>query len=225
MMLFETGIITAPRPSGDVYLRASLESYIHHWDNLVHVFAEPDTPTTFHPTIKSWINHPERLGTIENWWFAMEYMLMYTKADWIMLCEDDIEWRPGSSESIRSYVRNVKQERVGFISPYCSQHNSINPGWAAPRMPVPESWCGALALIFPRKALELIRGKKDEFMAFTRGVHLDSAIGATLLKYNYKLITHTPTLVLHIGDQSTSEPLNENIKRFNTETSHRKPAL
>jgi len=215
--MIAAGIITAPRPNGVNYITPMLESFLTEWDIVPFVFAEPQTPPFLYKDRVFYQQNHEKLGIICNWLSAAKQMLVSTNKPWIMLCEDDIQFMQGCSREVRKLILNL-DTKPGFISPYCSKHNSYilqKGNWHKPLIPNDTSWCGACCLLFPREHLDLIVNTHEaNFMLAAHGatskpIHLDYAIGHVLTFCKKDLLTHTPTLVDHIGEISTTEVNNK----------------
>lgn len=234
--MLSVGVISAPRTP--VYLRASIDSFIRQWDITPHVFLEPDALGDSRCHVH---RNPHQLGCAFNWFEALRWMYNHTTTPYIMMCEDDIEWRHGASEQIRTLLLQhwvdtqegrLKLADVGLISPYLSERNLYEFApyyqWITPR--IRSTWCGALCLIMPRVAAKYILEHGDKFAWYSchrtpdkRVLHLDYAIGCMIL-YEMKkyIVAHNPTLILHRGDNSTFAVNNCDAARHSTS---RMPAL
>lgn len=211
--MISVGIITAPRPN--IYLGNSLDSYFAHWDYPPHIFAEPGSPTAyFHRDRTIYHQNESRLGCPLNWFSALKWLYHNTDTPWIMICEDDILWRPTSSEKTRAELNRIDSDTIGFVSPYCAElcMSEIAPsGWQECRQRR-GGWCGALSICLPRQSAKLFMDNADLFMFKTaertashRILHLDYAIGEVVRHFNKVIWTHNPTLVLHMGEESTHQ--------------------
>jgi hypothetical protein len=229
--LLSVGIISAPRRK--YYLGQSLDSYFSHWDIPPHVFAEPDTPTKFlHHSRVIWHQNKFKKNAVSNWADCLKWLWENTDSEFIMICEDDIEWRPGSSVELRSILLNgrvrledgdtVNLHKVGFISPYCSEKNQWDLGerevWTKPRHG--SNWMGALSICMPRATVERFLYHLNDFFFYSAWkakentyLHLDHAVGMTVgNSLKLPIITHNPTYVLHLGEHSTF-PSNNDLGR------------
>lgn len=218
--MLSVGIITAPR--GMTYLGQSLSSYFDEWDIKPHVFEEPGT-SKFIGEVTRHVND-KTFGCVGNWLHAARSLVKgldgIACSDWIMICEDDIAWSRGSGAQVRKLLEVLEEgliekelplSRVGFISPYCSLVNAPKErGWRTPRY-IKSGWCGALSLIFRRDVLLGLLAHEDKFLSYTiperhpeKGhVNLDYAIGRYVYEQKLTMITHSPTLVTHLGECST----------------------
>lgn len=237
--VLDTGIITAPRPIS--YIGTSLDSFFRTWgeDRTPHVFRDGSPEKYFNQTKVIEHQNPETLGCVMNWFNAATWMVDNTSKPFVMMLEDDILWDEHARVLIENLLRVISGElaapcpkNIGFISPYCSRLNApANRGWQPAKVEPKHGWMGALCLIFPRSVLRTLIKDKEYFIKQAthntrynarRPMHLDFAIGRTLQKNGYMLLTHNPTLILHMGDVSTHE---SNNNPFNSRSSAREPAL
>lgn len=232
--MLETAIITAPREHN--YLSTMLDSYFQTWEHKPHVFHEPNVSDYFNQSKVIEHHNEQTLGCVGNWWNAAQYMLANTESPFVMMCEDDIEFSEPSRTKILNLLkvltgeihneavqRNLPIEKIGFISPYCAKLCANGELWHKPSLKK-HGWCGALCLIFPRRTLRLLVDNCEEvFNVKSKGGLLDYAIGETCVKHlELVILTHKPTLVLHIGEESTYP---SNNKPENKIHDARQPAL
>lgn len=225
--MIPTGIISAPRPNGQSYLFASLDSWYNSWDFDPVVFHEPGIPCKPFAEKIQYFENETTLGHTKNWLHALKILrLMHPAEPYYLLCEDDIFWQPNAAYELRARLKYSMSKDVGFISPYCSRvnHQFGETGWQRARMVSDISWCGALCLLLPFWAADYIIENEDYYLEKSNNLsHLDAPIGATLLKGNFHLLTHAPTLILHLGDISTFE--RNNRADANLFRDSRQPAL
>jgi len=224
--MLSIGITTAPR--GTVYIGQSLASYFDEWSITPFVFAEPKSPAYINRSRVIEIRPKDdtpRFGCIGNWLRAIEHLYGSTNTPFIMTCEDDIDWSKGSGDKVRKLITvlltnpldELPLEKIGFISPYCSKTNAPKErGWRPPKF-LKSGWCGALCMIFPRDSIKKLLSCKERFLELTidpkfpdKGqVHLDFAIGRFFYEQQFTIITHSPTLITHLGEVSTFEKHND----------------
>lgn len=220
--MLSVGIITAPRETS--YLSASLDTYFQEWDIRPTIFAEPNSTGSRFDKYTDWVHNESRLGVVENFFKAASTMFYSTDTPFVMICEDDISWKPGSAKIVRqammdNQVGQFKMKQVGFFSPYCAKFNAYetltknSPGWHEARRIGPV-WCGNLALVFPRDSLALFVDKYSDYQKFADVIHSDLAVGKVMIENKLKLIAHMPTLVNHLGHISCNEGNNNNVARF-----------
>ena len=215
--MLSTAVITAP---GRHYLSETLQSYRRYWDVTPHIFSEPGVKQLDYG---HWHYNPVTLGAVRNWLSALKVMLNYS-FEYLMICEDDATWKqnvvgPSSAETLRcamlsKHPFDVPLKELGFISPYCSRINTFklreaSYSWHEPRMPT-WGWCGALCILMPRHFAELVASRRKQFIEYASEktktgtpIHLDYAIGEMAKRNSLKIITHTPSLIQHIGEEST----------------------
>lgn len=227
--MFDTAIITAPRKIG--YLSLMLDSFFETWPQMPrpHVFAEPVLGEYSH---RSFYNEERvhlhmndaTLGVVHNWLSAAHWLLANGEQPFIMMCEDDIEFQPQASEKILNLLvmsagvncaaKRFLNEKIGVISPYCAEICADGRDWHKPNLRK-GGWCGALCTIYSRAMLENLLAAEDVFHTFAQGKHLDYAIGATVTKHlGLSVFTHAPTLVLHMGEYSTTASNNTDVNRY-----------
>lgn len=191
------------------------------WDYKPTIFHEPNCPKTYTPWPANYVFNGYKRGCVANWFNAAKQLLLvdYT-TQWIMICEDDIDWYVGSARLVRS--RLIHGPSFGFLSPYCSEHNgysAVRGVWMPPRLNKPSAWCGACCLIFERAVLNEIVQREEQFFEFSRDqhtgdfVHLDAAISEIIHVLKLPLDVHMPSLVKHCGDVSTIETNNTSVAR------------
>lgn len=220
-MNLATGIITAPRPKRQT-LFDSLASYrtAGGFKNVpTFVFADGPAPQDGGLADRIILNQYV-LGNFRNWASALSFLVHATKADWLMMCEDDIVWAVGSYAALQRDVQLLKDSHLfkdsGALSLYLPMRESkeiergneqLKDGWhRGPRRGM-KTW-GAQCLLFSREnALALI--KDYQFMAmqndrkWQRNV---DGIVAKCLNDNGKLISYrVPCLVSHsLGEGNSS---------------------
>lgn len=195
-------MITAPRKAN--YISLTLESLFDYGYSNVTTFEEPGTLIYQHNTKCTRVRHDTKQGCVRNWLSALEYMNLKHKSP-VIICEDDFL----VSEPFHlDYLATVYQN-WGFISPYCSKVNANVKGWGPPKKA--NKWCGALFMCLSVPAQEMILDNVDLFLwhaayKTNEPKHLDYAIGQMLLNFNN--YCHNPSLIQHIGTESTFEKNN-----------------
>ena len=222
--MLSVGILTAPRPNNVSYLSESLSSYFQCWDIAPFIFQEPNSPKTRFDKMCHFCHNPHTFGVVNNFFAAVNSLLQLTATPYLMICEDDILWKNHAAQVCRlamidGLVGDHKMKDVGFFSPYCSKFNAYeqlvknNPGWHQARKIGP-TWCGNLAVIFPRKSAELFVEERDHYLTVADGFHADKALGEVFIKNNLKIVAHMPTLVHHLGVVSSNEGNNNAVNQF-----------
>lgn len=206
------GITTAPRRRPT--LAESLASYRSELSVAPHVFAEPGAVVELRETGGRVHWNTERLGCAANWLRGLRH-LVATGSPWILMCQDDIVWRLGSGVAIAEGIALYEAgcfPRLGLLSPYCSMVNARNlrVGWHEARYRDDVGWCGALALLLPRRsAIDLL--DHPDLCERSTDRYLDYAIGRSLRAMDRSLVAHMPSLVHHIGRSSTLLPARRTI--------------
>lgn len=236
--MIEFGVITAPR--GVPCIGESLSSFFDTWPNHTpHVFMEPGMNGFVNQSKIIEHNNERTLGCVGNWLAAATWMHENTKSPFVAMLEDDITWQLGAKERVTNLLKvligeiineHVKKylPPIGVISPYCSKMNAVpQRGWQRPLYKPKTGWCGTLCMIMPRASLTLLLENRDKLIETSKNksgipTHLDFALVDTFIKLKLIILTHLPTLVLHIGDVSTFEAQNKNPYR---NVKSRSPAL
>lgn len=195
-----TGILTSPRKV--CYLGQSLDSYFKEFDATPVVFAEPGAAHYFNESRTVRVDRPVHLGQLENFRRGLA-QLLETDADWLLMCEDDIQWMPGSGPRLLSFLEQAQRDvaKIGAVSPYCSQANvpeGLKLGWWMCRIHPKWGWCGNLAMAYPRVAAQEIVDATIKNLRY-----VDYLIAEFLYKMDRRIFVHLPTDVLHIGEFST----------------------
>lgn len=219
--MLSVGIITSPR--NPMYLGDSLESYVRECPIKPHVFAEPFTPSFLNESRVFRHDNSTQLGCVKNWLNAAKGLIAETDSDFIMICEDDILWREGAYTSLKNLLKCLTGEipvawplpsDVGMISLYRAEPYAVKEqGWQPIKMRAC-GWLGTLCTVWYRPMLEALLREEQFFMEVSQGIHLDHAVGATVMKLNKMIIAHSPTLIEHIGDISTNPRNNVPVNKL-----------
>lgn len=225
-MKWYVAVTTAPRK--DPTIQTCLESLIHcGWEP--HIFAEPESIITSHPTIQNSI----RLGIWRNWTNSVKIALL-SKAEVIMTVQDDTLFHPDSKTFVESIMWPA--ENCGFVSLYTPKHYTIRKDKTLrPRginKIITRSLWGACALIWPRQVLENIikdpiidawagappKSKNKKVMEVRRNnphiiANSDTAIGKLMNKHRYSMWFIDPSPVQHIAQYSTIAHGNNSGRR------------
>ena len=200
--------IASTRPNNLTYLPQTIASFKDMFpEEKLHIYHEPEPPVIDHELI---INKT-KLGTVKNWLNALESSLDCND-DYYMIMEDDILF---VSEEIHNFPQTIHP-----VSPYCSEKNRIITQRGVWHWPMfAKSWCGACCFILPRKLGVDIIKNREKFLELALNekppilsIHLDTAIGHFV---EHKILTHTLSLVDHIGLVSCNEINNKKITHLN----------
>lgn len=226
IMFLQTAFITCERKVN--YLSSTLSDYFCNWDIPPWIFEDGPVSNYLHMSECSRFQW-DHLGGVGNWLRVLETYLETSRADWLLVMEDDILWQPNGAVTLRSYLRTQSTTGFGVISAYASKLNvySQKRGWSLARLQTHEHLYGALAISLNRLTVEYILTHVDKFfsaacLSDSGAIHLDTAIGKVILDGGGKVINHNPTLVLHTGEVSTFGDLN---KMSNRQREAREPAL
>lgn len=197
------GVTTAPR--GRNYLNNTVQQLKYEFPGTdIFIFAEPDTPKTVGGV---WTFNPTKLGQGYNLLNGLQSLR--DEADWIMMCEDDISLCPGFGDKITNILNRIGSKyKVGFLSPYCSYVNA-DPGaqgWSLAKRSM-YGWCGMLCTIWPKESIP------DEPLVVKKDWGPDASIGDLVLALGKHIYTHVPSLVTHIGDISTGQVRDTDMRR------------
>ena len=189
-------IRTAPRKIS--YLQSTIHSIKQVFpDGNLHLFAEPGSPTVQGAVVHQ---NEKRLGVYANFLRALSYLVENTPGPWFVICEDDISLLPLFGVSIDKVLSEPVPSDFGFYNPYCAKPRGKEDffGWYNP---ADISLYGALCLIFHETTVrDLLAIYKTE-RAPDKGA--DSCIGILTDRAGLRIYQHSPTLVDHIGFEST----------------------
>jgi hypothetical protein len=169
------------------------------------IFAEPDTQISFHNEV-AYHFHPYPHGAFQNWKALALHLLQTTSTPWLMLMQDDVQWRPRAAQVLHSAIAKFDPLRVGCLSPYTSA--AMVPEFAKRQSDVYQwveaqfsnkAFIGAQALCFPRATLTRLVSHPD-FLAHTHHRKIDVLIGNLLRRrLQLPIRVHVPSLAEHSG--------------------------
>lgn len=122
------------------------------FDEQVHVFAEPGTETG---SLQDVVDHrnPRRLGALDNWLGAIAWLLANTRAEHLLVVEDDVAYCRGARKAVDQVIEG--NHPYGFLG-LCTQNKEadrlgmLGPGWVA--MKFTDVW-GTQAVCFNRSTV------------------------------------------------------------------------
>jgi hypothetical protein len=125
-------MISAPRRVRTVE-RSLQELRRGGFDQTIHVFQEPGTHVAPASRVQLHTN-PRQRGMWGNWLQAAEFLLQHTTAEFLLLCEDDIELCPAAAERLRQGLAGFSPATFGLASLYTPLHNlpvvmPLTGGW------------------------------------------------------------------------------------------------
>lgn len=210
------GVTTAPRKR--IYLNDTVQQLKYEFpDAEIFIFAEPGTPKTVEA---NWIFNQETLGVGHNWLNGFRRLLYASYTPWIMMCEDDISLSANFGIYIKQMLRIFIGNSAGFISPYCSYVNANpkHPGWSLAKISA-FGWCGMLCTIWPREFGYQFLSRPCHFKTETlpdgriKKYGPDACIALHTLSLGKKIYIHTPSLVTHVGEESTHTNVTDTMQR------------
>ncbi len=203
-----TGIITAPRGIGCI--SHTIESMLNEGIHDIHVFAEPGVKPYYNQTK---VHHHQRQtqhGVVDNWFAGLQFLLDNFKDEWFLMCEDDAYWRRGAYDTLLQGM--LDHSDCGYLSPYCCYLHGSQAGWHKPKFG--NAFFGSLSICLPRKSAEYVITHEEEFKKFGDFRYLDFALGELFIKFGgMDVFVHGPTLITHIGEESTLWNMNQ-VNRY-----------
>lgn len=168
----------------------------------ITICAEPETKVIDFWNC-SWIVHETKLGLYDNFIFALKYLRESYTHNWYIICEDDFEADPITSFHVNNALTYFRgHPEVGLLSPYCAfpYGNRYTLGWRIIKRQKP-GLCGALFLIFNGQFVDVIISKLEHLPHDSK--LLDTNIGKSLESLNLAVIGYLPSLITHVGEEST----------------------
>lgn len=156
------------------------------------------------------VNRYPRIRTVGNWWLAIvELYLRDPFADRYTIFQDDLI----TSKGLKEYLDKSVYPSKGYCNLFTFPENTClipkrsdgqrENGW----FPSDQLGKGAVALVFDSQALLALLGSRsfiEKPRHRSRGhLNLDGAIVTALKKYGIREYTHYPSLVQHIGMESS----------------------
>jgi len=181
----------------------------------IHAFVEPGASQHV-PDADRWkiVSHQneEQLNCFGNFKHGLTWLLENTKADWLLMLQDDATWRLDGYDRLMDAVCDPDLQEVGMISPYTSKSmvpaKFLDPAknsneWVECKFHNKAFW-GAVAMAFPRKSAEALLNDSERFRNHSHHRKLDVIVGNSL-RHDLELPikVHVPSLVDHIGSWST----------------------
>lgn len=193
-MRLVTGIITAPRPV----------------PTLAHALASLDVAGFPQPLIG---DDALRLGNLQNF-SALASVMLCNDADWFLICEDDVTWKPNAYAIMQSHMRAISRVNFGALSLHCTRrvsraieryltHERLRPGIYESLLGV-YTW-GAQALLFSRASLDaLVNRSTFSDRVRTHRTGLDGAIFGAFKELKLRAWYLLPCLARHdLGEHNS----------------------
>jgi hypothetical protein len=216
--MIATGIITAARPRPT--LMRSLESFRAAKFGRAEIFADCPLPDGIPlPDIGVHVNG-RVLGNLRNWTRALQWLYTHTRADWLMICEDDINWVPDCAPKLDNELAHMVQtpayDVVGALSLYLPVRMSKHIEQASGRLPAGwhfdglqygrKTW-GAQCLLFSRHQAEalLFDAQFLDFLSDQRWQkNIDAIVGKVINDQTKVIAYRVPCLVNHEWGEGNS---------------------
>ncbi|HMF59117.1 MAG TPA: hypothetical protein VK595_02025 [Vicinamibacterales bacterium] len=212
--MMATAVITAPRPRETLSL--SLRSYrLAGFDNAIRIFA--DGPVSTDTDALHITRNDPPLGNLRNWHLALQTLEIETDADWLMVCEDDIEWVRGACAALIGDLRSLEQSRVfqraGALSLYLPRRHTKNlpmtlsPGWHGEGLQRGIGAWGAQCLLFSRaQARALLADTQfNQYLQSKMDKNVDAIVAKCINDCGREILYRVPCLVDHsLGEGNSS---------------------
>ena len=184
----------------------------------LHGFTEPDAAQHI-PRPKRWNieihQNKNNLGCYKNFRHGLKWLVDHTKADWLLMVQDDCVWRKDGAEQIHKAINDPRFAKAGFLSPYTSKAMVPKPlrepatrwqtrnDWAPCRFHNNAFW-GAVALLFPRASALKMETQSKRYRNHKHHRKLDVVVGnAIRAELKMSIFVHVPSLCNHVGSWST----------------------
>lgn len=150
-----------------------------------------------------------REGAWPNWLLAAEMALdAHQCAEAVLMSQDDVIY----SDGLRGYLDDAlwpeDRDRVGCVSLFTcgAQKPTADGWWQLPQETLPRKTYGGIALVFPRRSLELLVADPPGGGSLTK---VDIWVGHHCANHGLSYWLHSPSLAQHIGDRSAINPDND----------------
>ncbi len=212
-LTWAVGLTTAPRrkPTIERTLLSLQAAGFEH----IHVFAEPNSwlPDQRHH-LPVTLN-PRRLGTLLNLYSSLAALLAsHPSAEAFAIFQDDIEAAHGLKDWCDEQLWPLEASVVSLFTPRL--HSDRAPGWRL-LSPGYQRVCGAQAIVFRRDAAqEFLSDPLVIRRLEARRNNNDAVVAGWIARHGRSIAYHTPSLVQHLGHQSsiyTSGPDRRNFAR------------
>jgi glycosyltransferase involved in cell wall biosynthesis len=199
-LTWAVGLTTAPRPNPTI--ERTLSSLQAAGFETIHIFAEPGTrlprPSNHLPVVVN----PQRLGTLLNLYSSLAALLAsLPSADAFAVFQDDIDAAHGLKQWCDEQFWPLDASVVSLFTPRL--HSGSSPGWRL-LSPGYQRACGAQALVFRRDAVhEFLSDPLVMNRLQAKGNNNDAVVAGWTARHGRSIAYHTPSLVQHLGHQSS----------------------
>jgi len=169
----------------------------------LHLFCEPGTPLDVDIDSVVFHKNDERRGALGNWRHCLRWLREHCNADYLLVCEDDVEYCRGAKSSLFQGLEALRN--FGFLSLYTPKRD-------APSHTVEEGWfeanfgrraCGAQSMCFSRNSAAVLLDFPRLEMENSLSGPTDTIVSECFLTHVTPCYYHRPSLANHIGRQST----------------------
>ncbi|MBI3467733.1 MAG: class I SAM-dependent methyltransferase [Planctomycetes bacterium] len=192
------GIITCRRPQIDVH-DAIDQLRRAGFEELVHVFCEPDTPS-IQPLPRVVVHqNARRLGCVGNWGHCLRWLLANAGAEYLLVCEDDVAFCLGARAALHSGLGLLAD--AGFLSLYTPRRDQNlvrhEQGWVRSNRGR-DAW-GTQAMCFSRSSAELVLAYPPLTAENQHCGATDAIVAQCFYEAELPCFYHNPSLCDHLG--------------------------
>lgn len=208
--MIATGIITAARPRAT--LAISIDSYRAAGFTGPVLVCDDGTGDIFLDGVSRVINIPP-LGNLRNWAKCLQILYASTKAQWLMVCEDDITWASRAASALHAELDHIANlASAGGYSLYLPARMSsraeqlsagdLKRGWHWEGLQIGKSMWGAQCLLFTRaQAGEVLRALAPILHDPRHTKNVDAWVSDAINRAGRRIYWRVPCLVDHVlGD-------------------------
>lgn len=190
----------------------SLRSYrLAGFSGAVHIFADGPLEMSGSEVI---VTNCPPLGNLRNWALALRTLERDTTADWLMVCEDDIEWVRGGALALTEDLKRLGHvfSRAGALSLYLPCRHTkglptLKPGWHGDGLQRGKGAWGAQCLLFSRAQAQslLSDAQFDLYLKSKMDKNVDAIVQKCINDRNREVLYRVPCLVDHsLGEGNSS---------------------
>lgn len=158
------------------------------------VFAEPNARLTFDP----YMRFDRQLKPFLSFQTMAEHLVGQYPHDWLLLCEDDVDFKRGAADDLRALLLDQTQMVSLYVSMDQAEHVNIEPGINS----LTGDLHGSLAYLIHSTALRTILAS-NTFENWTEEARVDRAVSQAAEDCEIAMLVHHPALCQHTGETST----------------------
>lgn len=214
-MLWSVGITTAPRLEYTLS-RTIVSLHEAGWfGSDMCIVGEPGSRMDVEcvlppqPTVAVPFLNTMRIGAWPNWLGAANIALNASPAaEAVLISQDDVIYSKGLRDYLDAALWPEDRDRVGCVSLFTcgAQYPTGDGWWQLPQNVLPRKTYGGIALVFPRRSLELLVADPPGRGSLTK---VDIWVGHHCANHGLSYWLHSPSLAQHIGDRSAINPDND----------------